>query len=74
MDLEKINKALMNSIDRLEKLDIKDEHARDEIMRSNAIQMAARTVVQAHIASVAINKIKKSSVKGLTYDKDLLAQ
>lgn len=74
MDLEKINKALMNSIDRLEKLNIKDEHARDEIMRSNAIQMAARTIVQAHIASAAINKVKKSSVKGLTYDKDLLAQ
>lgn len=74
MDLEKINKALMNSIDRLEKLDIKDEHARDEIMRSNAIQMAARTVVQAHIANAAINKVKRSSVKGLTYDKDLLAQ
>lgn len=56
---EFINKALLKNIERLEKLDINDEKARDEIMRSNAIQMSAKTFIQSQITNMAVIKYQE---------------
>ena len=54
-----INNALLKNIERLEKLDINDEKARDEIMRSNAIQMSAKTFIQSQITKMTVIKVQK---------------
>ena len=56
---EFINKALLKNIERLEKLDINDEKERDEIMRSNAIQMSAKTFIQSQITNMAVIKYQE---------------
>ena len=56
---EFINKALLKNIERLEKLDINDEKARDEIMRSNSIQMSAKTFIQSQITNMAVIKYQE---------------
>ena len=56
---EFINKALLKNVERLEKLDINDEKARDEIMRSNAIQMSAKTFIQSQITNMAVIKYQE---------------
>lgn len=53
---EEINDILMENIRILKKLDIKDEHARDEIMKGNAIQSTAKALIQLEIAKMAIEK------------------
>lgn len=54
-----IDNALLKNIERLEKLDINDEKARDEIMRSNAIQMSAKTFIQSQITKMTVIKVQK---------------
>lgn len=54
-----IDNALLKNIERLEKLDINDEKARDEIMRSNAIQMSAKTFIQSQITNMAVIKYQE---------------
>ena len=69
---EEINDILMENIRILKKLDIKDEHARDEIMKGNAIQSTAKALIQLEIAKMAIEKQREA--KNLLNAKDYMVE
>lgn len=58
-DLNRVNEILMNNIERLEELDIKDKSARDEIMRSNSISSAAKAIVQVKVLEINMKKLSE---------------
>lgn len=53
---EEIQEILMENMRTLKKLDIKDQFARDEIMKGNAIQSTAKALIQLEITNLAVEK------------------
>ena len=53
---EEIQDTLMESIRTLKKLDVKDQYARDEIMKGNAIQSTAKALIQLEIINLSVEK------------------
>lgn len=51
-----IQEILMGSLRNLKKLDVKDQYARDEIMKGNAIQSTAKAMIQLELVSLAKEK------------------
>lgn len=58
-DLSRVNEILMNNIERLEILDIKDKSARDEIMRSNSISSTAKAIVQVKVLEINMKRLSE---------------
>ena len=69
---EEINDILMESIRKLKELDVKDEYAREEIMKGNAIQSTAKAIVQLEVIKLA--REKQENILRLSYDSNLLGK
>ena len=67
---EELNGILMDNIRKLKELDIKDEYARDEIMRGNAIQSTAKAMVQLEVIKLAIDKQEER--RRMIYDTNFM--